>query len=115
LTQREYPVVLPNDPEKSEADRQKYLSKQDTLQGGLESGLIYSMTNRYSVPYSDAFSMLTADINRIFQEAIVKAITGELTPEQAVEMYRDQMRAIGAQQVLDEANEYLGVSSTLEY
>lgn len=115
LTRREYPVLLQNDPKKSEVDRNKFLAKQDTLQKGIESGLIYTMTNKYTVPYSDAYATLSADINKIFQEAIVKAITGELTPEQAVQNYREQMRAIGAQQVLDEANEFLGVQSTMEY
>lgn len=115
LTQLEYPVIRENNPELTETQNANYAKKMSDYEAAKASGLIYEMTNMHSVPYSDTFAMLTADLNRLFQEALVKAITGELTPEQAVQNYRDQMKKIGAQQVLDEANEYLNVKSNMEY
>jgi len=67
------------------------------------------------VPKSDSYAKLDADSKRLFQEALVKAITGELTPQEAIENYRTQMRAIGAQKVLDDANAALGLQVKVKY
>ena len=115
LSRIEYPLVFQDDPEKTQENSDKYFAKQESIDNALDSGLVYFLPENLKTPYSETYSTLSADINALFEEAIVKAITGELTPEDAIENYRQQMQSIGAQDILDAANADLGVESNMEY
>ncbi len=89
--------------------------KAEGMKNGLESGLLFQLGTKYTTPVSDTFATISPDVKRLFDEAVVKAVTGELTPEQAVKNYREQMKNIGAQQILDECNQNLGATTDMKY
>ncbi len=89
--------------------------KAEGMKNGLESGLLFQMGTKYTTPVSDTFATISPDVKRLFDEAVVKSVTGELTPEQAVQNYREQMKNIGAQKILDECNQNLGTTSEIKY
>ena len=79
---------------------------------GLASGLYFQYPNMDKEPRVDSYTSIAADIRRIFLETVTMATTGQMTPQQAIASYRQQMRAIGAQQMLDEANALIGKTSS---
>jgi hypothetical protein len=50
-------------------------------------------------------------VRKIFDEVIVNVLTGEITPREAQDQYISQVKALGAQQALDECNEAAGLTA----
>ncbi len=93
----------------------RMIQKSQDMSLGISNGTLYYLYQSNQVPKSDAYAKLDADSKKLFQEAIVKAISGELSPMAAIENYRTQMRAIGAQKVLDDANAAMGLEVKVRY
>jgi ABC-type glycerol-3-phosphate transport system substrate-binding protein len=58
-------------------------------------------------PFSATYNTLSSDIDRLCNEAIIKATTGELSPKEAIADYRAAMKKMDAQKALTEMNEFL--------
>jgi putative aldouronate transport system substrate-binding protein len=75
---------------------------------GAAKNLLYQVPPKEREPISETWTMMGADLERIFREEVTRATTGQATPEEAIESYRSQLRALGAQKALEEANAHLG-------
>ncbi|NLC69191.1 MAG: extracellular solute-binding protein [Clostridiaceae bacterium] len=93
----------------------RMLKKEVDMDKGIRNGILYHLFQNNQVPVSESYAKLDADSKKLFQEAIVKAISGELSPQEAIERYRAQMKAIGAQEVLDDANAAMGLEVKTRY
>jgi hypothetical protein len=91
------------------------IKKANDMATGKANGTLFFLPTTLQVPNSNEFARLDADCRKIYREALVKAVTGELTPEAAIENYRAQMKAIGAQKILEDANASLGIQNTFKY
>jgi ABC-type glycerol-3-phosphate transport system substrate-binding protein len=112
----EYPYLYEFKDEKwHEEVNLRILKKIENMEGGVKNGTLYYLFQSNQVPMSGSYAKLDVDSKWLFQEAIVKAISGELKPEEAIENYRAQMKAIGAQKVLDDANAALGLEVKTRY
>lgn len=83
------------------------------IQDGLASGLLYNCPHDAMI--SDTFAKVSQDVYKIFNDAIVKSATGELTPEEALQQYKKQMKEINGDQILKELNESIGTTATQQY
>jgi ABC-type glycerol-3-phosphate transport system substrate-binding protein len=77
--------------------------------------LFFYYTEQMKEPQSDTYAKIGADIKRLTVQAVTDAMTGQKTVEQAVADYRSQMKALGAQKVLDEGNAAIGKTSSTVY
>lgn len=82
---------------------------------GLASGLYFQYPDLDKEPRVESYTSIAADIRRIFLETVTMATTGQMTPQEAIASYRQQMRALGAQRMLDEANALIGKTSSTVY
>ena len=89
--------------------------KKSVVADGLESGGIFRLTELTTTPFSDTYLMIQADITTAFETAVSSAITGTAEPQAAVDKYLSEVKALGGQDVLDEANEAAGLTGTLSY
>lgn len=93
------------------------LGKQmnETKKAGYDSGLLYDLPGSLDSLVSKTWTDRNADILKLFQEALVKATTGELSAEDAVAQYKEKMKSIGADKVIKELNDNLGKATTQTY
>lgn len=103
------------DEEWHERTQESIINKAKVFEEGIKNGTMYFYYQTNQVPLSDAYARLDADSKRIFTEALVKSITGEKTIEDALNIYRTKMKAIGCQQILDEANAAIGAECKYKY
>ncbi|MFP4441520.1 MAG: extracellular solute-binding protein [Spirochaetia bacterium] len=89
--------------------------RAENLQKGIESGLFFQYGEKLKEPPSETYNDINADIQRTFEETVAAAVTGTKTVDKALQDYRDRMRAIGAQAVLEEANAAIGKPVTQQY
>ena len=66
-------------------------------------------------PTSETFDKIGADLKRIFREVFASVTVGNMTAEDGIATYKKQLRDIGAQNMLDEANAYIGKTSSSVY
>jgi hypothetical protein len=103
----------------NEAASEKWQKQQVSYQNWLDEGnakhLFFQYTEQQKEPQSEMYTKIGADIKRLTVQAVTDAMTGQKTVEQAVADYRSQMKALGAQKVLDEANAALGKTSSTVY
>lgn len=85
------------------------------IEDKIREGLLYNMTNEYSVPVSKKYTEIRGDIEKAFNYAVVKAVTGAVAVEEAISEYIDIMNKIGAQQILDEANKAINAKGVASY
>lgn len=113
LAERGYKLV------DNEAAGERYVMQNNAYRSWIEEGnktdLWFSYKEIEKEPQSDHFRNIVTDVKRIFEESVTKAMTGQMSPEEAVESYKSQMRALNAQKALDEANEFLGKTSSTVY
>ena len=79
----------------------------------LENELLYDCPN--DAVLSPTLTMLNADVQRIFNDTISKAIIGEWTVDKALDFYRTEMKKLGAQTILDEVNAAYGMKGHQQY
>ena len=109
LTLFDYGYALQDNPEGGANWMRTTAQKNAWLEEGLSTNLLYEQQEIEHQPIgSETYRNIVADIERIFVEAVTQATVGQLTPKEAIESYRTQMKALGAQKVLEEANAYLG-------
>ena len=87
----------------------------DMVAEGLETEIYFQYVRGHTEPRSPHYDEISSDIRRIFLETVTLATTGQMTPQQALDSYRSQMRAIGAQRVLDEGNAAMGKTSSTQW
>jgi ABC-type glycerol-3-phosphate transport system substrate-binding protein len=84
------------------------------IQEGMESGLFFAY-GKFNEPQSETYKDINANINTLFSETVAAAVTGTKTVDQALADYRKEMRAMGAQAVLEEANAAVGKPVLQQY
>lgn len=89
--------------------------KKEVFQDGLESGGLYEIEEKYITPRSDTYLAVSADVITLYETTVSSAITGSVPVEKAIENYRNEMKNLGGQQILDEANEAIGVTGSMKY
>jgi putative aldouronate transport system substrate-binding protein len=82
---------------------------------GFKSGMLWDSPNNLRTPKSKKYSEIGADISKLFAEAVTKAVTRQLTAQEAIANYRKAVKALGGQQALDESNAAIGLKSRPEY
>jgi ABC-type glycerol-3-phosphate transport system substrate-binding protein len=99
-----YPVFDDVSPEEiREAERLREY-EEENIARGREDGTLYHVTPAKDTFLSVKYSEIISDVRKIFDEVVVKAVTGEMSPQQALDQYRRQVKALGAQQALQECN-----------
>jgi putative aldouronate transport system substrate-binding protein len=102
---------IPVVPEGPAADQDLSISQWKSIKqiiaDGLKNKTLFDASGIRDNPFSSTYTTLSSDIDRLFNEAVIKATTGELTPAQAIANYRDAMKKMGAQTALTEMNEFL--------
>lgn len=94
----------------------RYKLANDLFLEGQRKGLFYGgYPHSWSEPTSETYNRINADIGRIFDETVAAAVTGTMTVDEALASYRRQLRSLGAQKVLDEANAAIGKTSSQQY
>jgi ABC-type sugar transport system, periplasmic component len=107
------PWVYEGTQEEMAASRAANVQKQKQIDQALLTGLLFKCP--YDSCISETRSNVTKDADKIFQEAFVKAITGEVPAEDAVKKYRQEMKAIGGDKILQEANKANGLKNKMTY
>ena len=111
-----YPLVLEGeDPEESRKRYQTVQLEAELIAKGIESGLLYRHTALWNEPDSETYRRIGADLTRIFETTVANAVTGQISAEDAVREYRTQLARLGGQDMLDEANEAIGKTSSEIY
>ena len=77
----------------------------------LEDGVLYDVPGVLGTYISSTYNEIIGDIRKIFDEAIVKVITGEISAREGQQLYLRQAKAIGAQKILDECNDFVGMTA----
>jgi ABC-type glycerol-3-phosphate transport system substrate-binding protein len=103
----------------NEAAGANYMVQQNAYADWIKQGNTKDIFFKYNeiekLVNSETMRNVGADMKRILVEAVTNAMTGQATPEEAVATYRAQAKALGGQQILDEANAYLGRTSSSVY
>ena len=89
--------------------------KKNMVKEGIENGTCYMLTTLQSAPVSETYTMISADLQTAFGTAVSSAVLGTATAEDAIAEYIEEAKSLGAQNVLDEANEFMGLTSQLSY
>ncbi len=100
--------VVPDGPQAEQdlaISQWNYIKK--VIQDGLADKTLFDASGIRDAPFSTTYTTLSTDIDRLFNEVVIKATTGELTPQVAIQNYRDAMKKMGAQKALDEMNAFL--------
>jgi len=86
------------------------------LTDGLASKILYSYPHTWSEPNCPMYLKITsAEIKRVFVQEVTKAVTGQITPQEAIANYKKEIGALGGQQMLDEANASIGKTTNPKY
>jgi ABC-type glycerol-3-phosphate transport system substrate-binding protein len=116
LTQLRYPLRREGeDPSETAARHRSVQREADSVNAGIESGILYRHPNHWKEPQSERYAHIHVDIKRIFKETVARAIAGIVPVISAIEEYRSHVGALGGQQVLDEANAAIGKTSSEIY
>jgi ABC-type glycerol-3-phosphate transport system substrate-binding protein len=102
-----FPAVPDGTPEEQKAAMDWQIQNRLIINKGLADKLLFDSGGRRDAPYADAYTMIQNDLNRLFNEAVIKATTGELPVEEAIKQYREAAKKIGAQKAVDDANAFL--------
>ena len=107
------PWVYEGTAKEMEASRASNKARQTELEKAIDSRLVFVCP--YDTCISNTRSKVEEDAEKIFTEAFVKAVMGEVTVEDAVKKYREEMKAIGGDTILKEANKANGLQNTMTY
>lgn len=102
-----FPDTTPEEIAEVEAAREY---EEEIMARGHQDGTLYVVTSVKDTFLSPTYNSIISDVRNIFDEVVVKAVTGEMTPQAALEQYRAQVRALGAQQALQECNDNVGTT-----
>jgi putative aldouronate transport system substrate-binding protein len=112
----EYPWCYDGTPEEIRFSLGLIDTEHELLKEAEASGLIFDVSDpAYDSPLSRAYSKTSADAQKIFENEACMAIFGVKPIEQALADYRKKMREIGADRILEEANEAIGKTADQKY
>lgn len=89
--------------------------KKSVAAESIASGCMYSISESQNAINSATWQIVGGDIDAAFETAVSSAITGSVPVDQAIAKYLDEVKGLGAQQVLDELNDFCGYTSDLKY
>lgn len=89
--------------------------KHNTIQESLDSGKAYTFPESKSIPLSPTYTLVEGDIKAAFDTCVSSAITGAVPAADAIEKYRQDVKQLGGQDILDESNEIFGLTGTTTY
>ena len=89
--------------------------KKNIAAEGTAAGKLYSISESQNAINSATWQIVGGDIDAAFETAVSSAITGSVPVDQAIAKYLDEVKGLGAQQVLDELNDFCGYTSDLKY
>jgi len=115
FTQNDYLITTGDDPELVEKAKFNLERKMKVFNDGKKLNLLYEKEFKYDAPISETYSAISADITKAFDECVFNAITGKTSIEQAIETYKNTVKALGAQKVIDEASATLGLQPQFKY
>lgn len=110
-----YPVVLDGTAEQKQASIDLINNAKKVTDDAISKKLVYECPGNFDVLISDTYTSVSADVQKIYDECVTKAIMGEVTPEVAIANYKVQMKAIGGDAILKEANEAIGKTAIQTY
>lgn len=106
-------------PDGTEEEKQRSIEmaniKKKMTEEGFASKILFECPGKMDVLLSDKYTEVSADVNRIFNDTVVKVVTGEMKAEDAIAEYRKQMKAIGGDIILQEANAAIGRQAKQTY
>jgi putative aldouronate transport system substrate-binding protein len=109
-------VAYPDGPEAEiQAAARGKAARAELLEKGLSTGLLYDSSGWKDVCLSPTHTAIIGDVRKLFAQLVVKVATGEMTAEAAVARYRTQLRAMGGQRMLEEANGRIGLTLPAGY
>ena len=85
------------------------------VKDGIADGVCYWLETLQSAPVSETYNMISGDLQTAFGTAVSSAIIGTASVEDAIAEYIEEAKNLGAQDVLDEANAFMGLTSQLSY
>ena len=114
--QDKYPVIYDG----TQEDRARSLNdikiKNEMTEKAFNEGLLFDVPSAaYDSPISTTFTNTSVDYYKLYEEVIASVVTGKATPEDAVRTYREKMKALGADKILEEANASIGKKPTMQY
>lgn len=111
-----YPRINDGTPEEKEEQLKIINLKTAMTNEGLSKKLLFNVPSEpYNSPQSPTYAISSSDINKIFMETAIKVVLGETTAEVALEEYRQKMKALGADKILEEANSAIGKRPIQQY
>jgi putative aldouronate transport system substrate-binding protein len=102
-----YPAVPDGTPGEQKAAMDWQIENRLIINKGRADKLLFDSGGYRDAPYADSYTMIQNDLNRLFNEAVIKATTGELPVEEAIRQYREAAKKIGAQKAVDDANAFI--------
>jgi putative aldouronate transport system substrate-binding protein len=111
-----YPMIYDGTAEEKQLSLEDINIKNKLTSDGFSSGLLFDVPSAaYDSPSSTTFTNTKVDYYKLYDEVIASVITGSATPEDAVKTYREQMKALGGDKILEEANAAIGKTPTMKY
>ncbi len=111
-----YPVINDGTPEERQHSLELIEIKNKMTADAIQKNLLFDVPSaKYDSPVSTTFSNTKVDYLKLYEEVISSVVTGRATPEDAVKAYREKMRALGADKILEEANAAIGKKPTMKY
>lgn len=103
-----YPDFPDGTPEEINQLERQIGAEQAIIDRGLAEGTLWRSTPAKDTFVSTKYTEIIGDLRKIFEETVIKAVTGEMSPEAALDQYRSQVKALGAQQALQQCNDNYG-------
>lgn len=114
--QDKYPVIYDGTPQERERSLNDINIKNEMTEKAFKEGLLFDVPSAaYDSPISATFTNTSVDYYKLYEEVIASVVTGKATPEEAVRTYREKMKALGADKILEEANAAIGKKSVMQY
>jgi len=111
-----YPMIYDGTPQEREKSLNDIKIKNEMTSKGFSSRLLFDVPSAaYDSPISTTFTNTKVDYYKLYEDVIAAVVTGKATPEEAVKNYREKMKTLGADKILEEANASIGKTSTMKY
>lgn len=112
----EYPWCYDGTPEDIRLSKSLIDLERELLEEASRDGLIFNINNAaYDSPLSRVYSIKSAEVMKAFESEAGMAIFGVKPIEQALADYRQKMKELGADRILEEANEAIGRTANQKY
>ncbi|MFP4442245.1 MAG: extracellular solute-binding protein [Spirochaetia bacterium] len=113
--EQDYPIITEGTEQEMEESLTLAKEHNEIIARAKQTGIVYECPGKFDVAISPTYTNIISDIRKIFEELIAKVTLGEITPQECVDTYRRQVKALGAQNILIEANEAVGLDHDAFY